>query len=69
MLSMSNILEAAGVAFILKEIHGDGLCHICGRPKAESGSEICSYPHAMYPVTDDGPGGFWAWSPEKPEKK
>ncbi len=50
----------------LTEIHGDGNCHICGRPKREvhAPNSVCSYPHGMVPVKpikDGKPEGFWAW--------
>lgn len=48
----------------LIRIHGEGLCHICGKPKIEEGSDICSYPHAMLPLAPsdpNNPDGFWTW--------
>ena len=47
-----------------QEIHGDGNCHICGKPKAGEGNSVCSYPHGMVPdkaVDADHPEGFWTW--------
>ena len=48
----------------LLDIHGDGDCHICGKPKIGEGSSICSYPHGMVPdkpVDPAHPDGFWTW--------
>jgi len=48
----------------LKEVHGDGLCHICSKPKAGPGLSVCSYPHGMLPekaVDPEHPDGFWTW--------
>lgn len=48
----------------LRLIHGNDLCHICGRPQAGEGSSICSYPHARVPVKAvdaEQPEGFWSW--------
>ena len=48
----------------LLEVHGNGVCHICGEPKIGEGSPICSYPHGMLPVkaVDAAhPDGFWTW--------
>jgi len=45
----------------LRSIHGDGLCHICGKPKAEAGLDICSYPHAMFPDKEVAPG-MMSWT-------
>lgn len=45
-----------------QEIHGDGNCHICGKPMAGKGSDYCSYPHGMVPVEEVG-AGMWAWEP------
>ena len=48
----------------LLEVHGDGNCHICGKPRREEGSSICSYPHAMLPIKPVDPAhpeGFWKW--------
>lgn len=48
----------------LRKIHGDGKCHICGKPRAEQGSDFCSYPHGMLPVAPaiaEHPEGFWTW--------
>jgi hypothetical protein len=44
----------------LLQVHGDGVCHICGKPKAGEGLSICSYPHGRLPVQDLG-GGMAAW--------
>jgi hypothetical protein len=52
----------------LLKIHGDGICHICGKPKAGKGRSICSYPHGRLPVAPVNPAqpkGFWSW--ETPE--
>ena len=51
-------------AELVKEIHGDGACHICGKPKAGLGLLICSYPHGMVPeraIDPLHPEGFWTW--------
>lgn len=48
----------------LRDVHSDGNCHICGKPKAAAGASICSYPHGMLPtgpVDPRAPRGFWAW--------
>lgn len=48
----------------LREIHGNGTCHICVKPMAEEGLSICSYPHGMMPVKAvdaKHPDGFWVW--------
>jgi hypothetical protein len=52
----------------LLAIHGDGNCHICGHPKREKGSDICSYPHAMVPVKEVSPG-MWSWGPNSEDEK
>ena len=44
----------------LRGIHGDGNCHICGKPKVAEGSINCSYPHAMLPDQEISPG-MWSW--------
>lgn len=44
----------------LQEVHGDGNCHICGKPMAGKGSEYCSYPHGRVPNQPVG-GGMWTW--------
>ena len=52
-------IEAALTAY-----HGDGDCHICGKPKVGEGSSICSYPHGRVPdkpVDPAHPDGFWTW--------
>jgi hypothetical protein len=57
----------------LQEIHGDGNCHICGKPKAGEGENICSYPHGMMSdkaVDAEHPEGFWTWKmPEATNEK
>ena len=42
----------------------EGNCHICGWPKDEEGSPLCSYPHAMVPDKEVSPG-MWTW--KRPE--
>ena len=49
----------------LREVRGDELCHICGKPRAERGGEWCSYPHALIPTEQVAPG-MWAWSEPSP---
>lgn len=54
----------------LREIHGDGICHICGKPKAAAGSEFCSYPHALVPVEQVASGmSAWAEPSTTPNKR
>lgn len=51
-------------ADVLKSVHGEGDCHICGKPKASAGSNYCSYPHGRVPekaVDPEHPEGFWTW--------
>lgn len=53
----------------LLEVHGEGDCHICGKPRAGKGSDICSYPHGMLPpapIDKNHPEGFWGW--ERPSR-
>lgn len=56
----------------LIKIHGDGICHICGKPKIAKGLSICSYPHAMVPikaVDEKHPDGCWTWGTYGEEPK
>lgn len=51
-------------AKLLLEVHADGLCHICHKPRISKGWMGCSYPHGMVPeapVHPDHPDGFWSW--------
>lgn len=53
----------------LLKVHGPSNCHICGKPRAGKGSEICSYPHGMIPVAAVCEG-MAAWEfPKIDEKK
>jgi hypothetical protein len=44
----------------LLAVHGDGLCHICGKPRTENGNAYCSYPHRRLPTGPRAPG-MMAW--------
>ena len=57
---MTNLAEQIDEARALRGIHGDGNCHICGKPKVAKGSPVCSYPHAMLPDKEISPG-MWSW--------
>lgn len=55
------------------EVHGEGNCSICGKPKKEkhSANGFCSYPHGMIPtkpIDSDHPEGFWSWGFPKGNK-
>lgn len=44
----------------LKDMHGREPCHICGKPRWDTGAPTCSYPHGMIPskqVSDN----MWEW--------
>ncbi len=55
----------------LLRVHGDGNCHICGKPKRQPGGFTCSYPHGMVPeraIDPNHPNGFWSWEYPREQK-
>lgn len=59
----SDISSSAWNLAACLRIHGPGLCYICKHPKAQTGSDLCSYPHARLPEHTDPalPAGMATW--------